>query len=78
MLERSNQDVEVKDMADFLEPEFNHLNRQPMAQPMATWLSKDSEENQRNRLTSLGNVVVPQCGALALNLLHRMMQAMPI
>ena len=39
---------------------------------MSVWLKRDRDESDQQRLKCLGNVVVPQTGALGMELIQRM------
>lgn len=60
--------MDLKPLADFSATAFNPLNYLPMSE----WLEKSQSENAQARLKALGNVVVPQCGELGMELLLRL------
>lgn len=64
------QDMHLEPLASFLQPAWNHLNTLPLHQ----WLILNTAdcESYKERMKALGNIVVPQCGMLGMNLLHRM------
>ena len=63
------QDVAPKPLCEFLPEKWNPLNEVPLTQ----WLLPNIPDGHyRARMKSLGNVVVPQTGDLAMTLLHRM------
>ena len=63
----------VKPLSTFLQPrggEFNKLNKTPLA----TWLDvkEKLDASYRARMKTLGNLVVPQAGELAFEILFQM------
>ena len=67
------QGVTLEPLASFLEPVWNQFN----VLPMRMWLSTSVEAGPyyRDRMRALGNIVVPQTGALGMNLLQRLRKA---
>ena len=68
LLIRAGQDIALRPLASFLQPVWNSLNRLPLHR----WLQSDYDDQYRNRMHALGNIVVPAGGKLGLNLLQRM------
>ena len=62
------QDIPLQPLATFLQPEWNEWNKLPMRY----WLTDSLEDNHRDRMRCLGNIVVPAGGSLGFELLHRM------
>lgn len=63
------QDVPLKDLSEFMPEKWNPWNEVPMTR----WLLPAiPDEQYRARMKTCGNVVVPQCGDLAMAILHRM------
>lgn len=62
------QNFEVKPLAYYMESPWNSLNRQPMVE----WLSHSQSQEDKQRLTMIGNQVVPRMCSLAYDLLIRM------
>ena len=64
------QGVTLEPLASFLEPVWNKFN----VLPMRVWLSTSTETDPRyrDRMRTLGNIVVPQTGALGMNILQRL------
>ena len=62
------QGMTLEPLASFLQPEWNSLNRLPMH----LWLQSDTDTHYRERMKTLGNVVVPAQGLLGMNLLQRL------
>ncbi|CAK9036131.1 unnamed protein product [Durusdinium trenchii] len=63
--------AELRPLSELLQVDWNHWNKLPMSQ----WLSCATQEHDRERLKTLGNVVVPACGTLGMSLLLRMSAA---
>ena len=63
------QDVALKPLCEFMPEKWNPWNEVPLIH----WLlCKIPDEHYRARMKSCGNIVVPQCGDLAMAILHRM------
>ena len=64
------QDMHLEPLASFLQPVWNELNELPIHKWLL--LSKSDSESYKDRMKALGNIVVPQAGMLAMNVLQRM------
>ena len=60
LLIRAGQDIALRPLASFLQPVWNSLNRLPLHR----WLQSDYDDQYRNRMHALGNIVVPAGGKL--------------
>ena len=61
------QGMELKPLASFFRPQWNILSRIPMH----LWLTNEIEEDYRDRMKTLGNIVVPLQGELGMNVIAR-------
>ena len=60
--------MDLKPLGTFAETAFNQLN----ALPMVDWLQESQSETDKKRLKSMGNVVIPKCGELGMEVLLRL------
>ena len=64
------QDHKLRPLSDYMQVEFN----KECKVPMHSWLLRERDsvgENYEQRMKLLGNIVVPQCGLLASQILLR-------